>query len=159
MKTYFSKNTEKKGFTLIELLIVIAIIAILTGIIIPNLTGAKAKARDAKRVSDLGQIQGAIELFYDRCKTYPLSIVTGDNGGGSCPSGITLGTFMSKVPTAPPSSEAWMDQYYYQTDGQQYYLLIGLESGSPALQDDVDGDITWPGESVNCDDNIYCLTD
>jgi prepilin-type N-terminal cleavage/methylation domain-containing protein len=63
--------TPQKGFTLVELLVVIAIIAILTGIVATNFTSARSRARDAKRVSDLGHIQLAIELYFDRCKQYP----------------------------------------------------------------------------------------
>jgi prepilin-type N-terminal cleavage/methylation domain-containing protein len=68
MKKLFSKDA---GFTLVELMVVIAIIAILTGIITTNFTSSRAKARDAKRISDLGHIQLAIELYFDRCKQYP----------------------------------------------------------------------------------------
>lgn len=54
----------KKGFTLVELLVVIAIIGLLSTIAFISLNRARAKARDAKRVSDVRQIQSALELYY-----------------------------------------------------------------------------------------------
>lgn len=57
--------TQKKGFTLIELLVVIAIIAILSAIGLVALNGAREKARDAQRKSDIGQIRTALSLYYD----------------------------------------------------------------------------------------------
>ena len=52
---------SESGFTLIELLVVIGIIAILATIGAVNFSGARAKARDAKRVADIRQIQASIE--------------------------------------------------------------------------------------------------
>jgi type II secretion system protein G len=56
---------NKKGFTLIELLVVIAIIGMLSGIVLVSMTTARKKARDARRQSDIRQIQLAMEMCYD----------------------------------------------------------------------------------------------
>ncbi len=75
------KKTYSAGFTLIELLVVIAIIGLLSGIVLASLSSARIKARDIKRVSDLKNIQLALELYYDEYGTYK---VTGGGwaGGG-----------------------------------------------------------------------------
>lgn len=104
-------NTSSRGFTLVELLIVIAIIAILTGIVITSLTSSKAKSRDAQRVSDTNQLQLALEQFFDRCGFYPAA----DAGGGpstsdSCTSGgvtVTINTFLAKIPHDPSTAQSY----------------------------------------------------
>lgn len=62
---------NKKGFTLIELLVVIAILGILSTIAVVSLQSAREKARDARRVSDIKQIQTALELYYNEGASYP----------------------------------------------------------------------------------------
>ena len=52
-----------KRFTLIELLIVIAIIAILAGMLLPALNQARARAKSANCLANLKQI-GASSQFY-----------------------------------------------------------------------------------------------
>jgi len=64
---------KKRGFTLIELLVVVAIIGILATVVVVNLSGAQAKARDSKRKSDLASIQTAISLYKLDNGTVPLS--------------------------------------------------------------------------------------
>lgn len=62
---------NKKGFTLIELLIVVAIIGLLSTLAVVSLGSARVKARDSKRLSDLKQIQTALELYYTDQNSYP----------------------------------------------------------------------------------------
>ncbi|MBU1131363.1 type II secretion system GspH family protein [Patescibacteria group bacterium] len=50
------------GFTLIELLVVIAIIGLLSSLAMVNLNSARAKARDARRLSDVKQLSTILEM-------------------------------------------------------------------------------------------------
>lgn len=105
---------KQKGFTLIELLVVIAIIGLLSTLAVVALTSARAKARDAKRISDVKQIQTALELFFaDGGQKYPaqtaavalgqgaLSALCSDAAAGFATGPCTKTTFMGKVPRDP----------------------------------------------------------
>lgn len=54
------KNMNKKGFTLIEMLVVIAIIAILVAIIIPTVSNATEKAKQA---TDLANVRSMVAQY------------------------------------------------------------------------------------------------
>ena len=92
---------EKKAFTLIELLVVIAIIGLLSTLSIIALNSARAKARDAKRISDVKQMQVALEMYYNDMADYPAtaSVVA----GGAIASSGTVGstTFLRVIPVPP----------------------------------------------------------
>ena len=68
-----AQRENERGFTLIELMIVVAIIAILAGILIPNFVNARAQAQTAACESNLRSIATALELYYADNQAYPAS--------------------------------------------------------------------------------------
>ena len=69
-----TKNSKQGGFTLLELLVVIGIIGLLASILVINLTGARKRARDTKRIADVKNLQTASEDFYGKKGKYPTLI-------------------------------------------------------------------------------------
>lgn len=67
MKPVFTKSVRyHSGFTLVELLVSIGIIALLIGLAIPALSGARKRARDAAILSNLKQTGLAMESYVQR---------------------------------------------------------------------------------------------
>lgn len=73
-------SSRSRGFTLIELLVVIAIIGILSSVVLASLSTARAKANDAKRVSEIHAIRTALEMYANDNGNYPY---LNQSGGGS----------------------------------------------------------------------------
>lgn len=124
-------NTYKKGFTLIELLVVIAIIGLLSTLAIVALGSARQRARDSQRLSDLRQIQTALELYYTENSNYPtvaLPTVLGAglfaclNTSGWAATGCAS-PFMSRIP-ADPGNNSYA---YSSANGSTYTINATLE--------------------------------
>src|SRR5210317_1521974 len=58
-----NRNRSSNGFTLIELLIVVAIIAILAAIAVPNFLEAQVRAKISRAKNDLRTIATAVESY------------------------------------------------------------------------------------------------
>lgn len=127
---------NRKGFTLIELLVVIAIIGILSAVGLIALNGAREKARDSQRKSDLGQIRTGLALYYDTYNAFPPSttaIAADDvNGAGNVLETAIVGAakYISKLPKTPRSTDpGTATGYWYQSCAtqQDYTLFSQLE--------------------------------
>ncbi len=70
---------NKKGFTLIELLIAVAIIGVLSGVVMFRGNEARQRARDARRLNDIKQVQIALEASFQNSdsesKQYPANLM------------------------------------------------------------------------------------
>jgi prepilin-type N-terminal cleavage/methylation domain-containing protein len=66
-----SLKKHKSGFTIVELLIVIVVIGILALLVITTYSGIQAKARNAKRQSDIKSLQTQLEAFFSQNGYYP----------------------------------------------------------------------------------------
>jgi type II secretion system protein G len=124
-----------RGFTLIELLVVIAIIGVLSSVILASLNKAREKARDAKRQSDIGQMQLALELYYDSNGSYPNTGYWMYSCNGSWDTLQTaLAPYMPTLPKDPVNTSCggpWNTGYYtyaYGSNGAIYDLVGQFEN-------------------------------
>lgn len=130
-------QARARGFTLIELLVVIAIIGILSSVVLSSLNTARVKGRDAARVSQIRQIQYALELYYDANGKYPACLFA----GGSCGSAILNGSIHMKTVPRDPGSNL---PYSYAATGSGtncsgYHLAASLDDKkNKALQNGSD---------------------
>lgn len=128
---------KTRGFTLVELLVAIAVLGILAtvGFLVLNPAEQFQKARDARRKSDLSQIQKAIETFYQDNGKYPDTSGSPDynikNAGGTVMDwGTDWTPYMGNIPKDPADPSK---KYIYNSTGQTYYLYASLDGETNVL--------------------------
>ena len=148
------RERSERGFTLIELLVVIAIIGLLSSVVLSSLNSAREKSRDARRLSDIKQLQTALELIFDDTSPpeYPDAL-----------SSLSTGSYVSSVPTDPRTGSGYYYDNLTNADAAcsiasgvctSYVLGANLENSShSALTVDIDGTVG----SVTCTDPVYCV--
>lgn len=99
-----SRPPDLRGFTLVELLVVVAIVAVLAGLLLPALGSAKAAARRAGCLSNLRQVGLAITLY------------AGDHDG--------------RIPYGPKAPPFTSPASFYPSTGTPTSLL-SLQGGEP----------------------------
>jgi general secretion pathway protein G len=132
---------KKNGFSLLELLVVILVILILATISVLAINSQKAKARDAKRISDIRQIQTALEFYKSDEGEYPIisePIILGSQNvaklcaktNGAFVSAQTIckeeSTYMLNIPADPLPFR----NYTYTGNGSGYSISFTTERPS-----------------------------
>ena len=115
---------KTKGFTLIELTVVIAIMAILALLTVPNFIIVRQKGRDVQRKNDLKQLQKALELYKGDSQALDLNLQYPSNA--SYDSGqLILRGYIASMPHDPLSSP---DYCYNRSSALEYTLCACLEN-------------------------------
>jgi len=135
-----TKCKSLSGFTLIELLVVIAIIGTLASVVLASLNTARAKARDVRRLSDVTQIQKALQLYWLDNNAWPARTadacaggwdVTPCNGNSTFIQPLIDGGYLPSFPTDPVGTGNMQYRYYVYPAGSArcdasrgpYYVL------------------------------------
>jgi prepilin-type N-terminal cleavage/methylation domain-containing protein len=117
-------KSSRNAFTLIELLIVVAIIAILAAIAVPNFLEAQTRAKVSRVFADFRSIATALEAYAVDNRNYVASHF--ENGGFIEPTTRRLRplttpvAYMTKVPgpspfKAPGEDDYWATHFQYST--------------------------------------------
>jgi general secretion pathway protein G len=126
----------EKGFTLIEMMIVVAIIAILVAVLVPNFMRARAQAQTAACEANLKEIATALELYQTDHEAYP------DTPGATnaTATDTNLGQYLRQTPIDPVNPAGF---YQYQVanynSGNASYTIICPGTHDPATLTAVGG--------------------
>ncbi len=132
LKKFMKKDMHRarSGFSLIELLVVMSIIILLTSLVSISLSNARAISRDAKRVTDIRQVQLALELYYDSVGSYPIAARWYGGAPGNCWPGLVTddwvpGLAPKYIPVLPldPMPTLCGSVYFYASDGANYKVI------------------------------------
>ena len=122
------EKMNNKGFSLVELIIVIAIMAILVGVLAPQFIKYVERSRCSTDMQNVESYKNAIEAYVaDSGTTGHTITVSGSSGTISIPTGIVGTGMVEGVQASTPLRSAnWGDQTY------TYNAATGWSTGSCA---------------------------
>lgn len=94
-----TKKPKNQGFTLIELMIIVAVIAILASIAIPNYMEYVRRGKAAEATSTLAETRIRLEQFFQDNRTYI--------GFAGCPAQTAYFTYTCTIDAGPPDPRTY----------------------------------------------------
>ena len=101
----------RRGFTFLELMVVVAVLAILASLIIPNFVGRAEDAKKTQAVIQIREIMKALELYRLDNGSYPST----EQGLKALVEKPTGERYMDKVPVDP-----WKHEFVYVCPGEDH---------------------------------------
>ena len=144
-------NIKRKAFTLIELMIVMAIVAILVGMILPRFQGMRDQANVSKAQGEVQAIKTALESYFIRNTAYPPTTVT------VCATYLTLATtyprILQSVLYDPFGATATTEYRYVRSANGSYYVIWSIGPDRTATVTGIDN--TGVVTPANRQDDIW----
>lgn len=130
---------KQQGFSLLEIMVVVAIIGLLASLILPNVIGAGEQADRQKTITDIGQLENALDQYRLDNSRYPtteqgLEALVQEPTIDPLPRNYRRGGYIKRLPTDP-----W---------GAEYLML------SPGEHGDVDVFSAGPDAQAGTEDDI-----
>jgi general secretion pathway protein G len=129
------QSQRRHAFTLVELMLVLAILALLAGIVLPKLTGTKARANKDAAKTQLSSFKTALDMFEADNGHYPKSL--NDLMVKPRDVGSDWHQYLEKIPNDP-----WEKPYVYVFPGRHNPNSYDLSSGGPDMQVGNEDDIS-----------------
>jgi len=119
---------NNSGFTLLEFITALVIIAILAGLATVSFNVYRQKNRDVKRITDIKDIQGSLEIYYRNNEMYPTNL---EFGSAWSDGSMTYIDELPNNPTPRGDNGCPNTEYEYTPDynNSSYHLTFCL--GSP----------------------------
>lgn len=121
---------NRMSFTLIELMIVMAIIAVLVGMILPRFKGMRDQANISKAQGEVRAIKTAIESYFIRNAAYPATSTT------VCATYLTLATTYPRILESnlydPFGATATTEYRYIRSANGAYYVIFSIGPNATA---------------------------
>lgn len=119
------------GLTLVEMIVVLAIIALVAALIVPNVIGRPDQARVTTANTDIQSISAALKMYRLDNGDYPtsqqgLKALVERPATPPVPAGWAQGGYLSQMPTDP-----WGNPYVYEAQSGNFSLKSLGKDGKP----------------------------